>query len=125
MLLVGLYNGTLLIYKIYTNHQTYVSKDLVEQIAKIKAHSNKIIDMGIDTSIGYIYSASINEKCIVISEINYENIIKSVQITNNYLTHFFYDKETKRIFAADTGNAIWIFQVENNVNIFFYMHISG
>lgn len=115
MLLVGLYNGTILIYKIYTNHDTYVSKDLIEQIAKIKAHSNKIIDIGIDVTVGYLYSASINEKSIVISEINYENVIKSIQITNFYITHFYYDKETKRIYVTDTGNAIYIFQVENNV----------
>ena len=44
-----------------------------------------------------------------------ENVLKIIPITSAGITGFVYEKETKRIFLSDSGNSIWILQIENNV----------
>ena len=56
-----------------------VSKELVSLICKVKAHSSKVLSIGINCDTGYIYSCA-NDKYIVISEMNYGTVVKG-----NYL----------------------------------------
>lgn len=127
ILILGLFDGSLLYFKIYANFQIYVSKNLIDQVAKIKPHKNRVINFGIEESAGYCYSAAYNEKSIVISEMNYESIITSFNVSKNSLNNFFYDKENKRIFVTDISNSLWILKVDNyvknnklTINIFIF-----
>jgi hypothetical protein len=117
ILSVGLYDGTVLLYRIYANSSKSdtTGNDLVDQFSKIKPHKNPILEFGIEADFGYIYTAAINEKTIVISEINYETIIKNVPVSGHAISCFKYDKENKRIFVIDVANSIWIMQVLNYV----------
>jgi hypothetical protein len=124
ILILGLFDGTLLYLKIYANFQIYVSKNLVDQVAKIRPHKNRIINFGIEENVGYCYSAAYNEKSIVISEMNYESIITSFNVSKNSLSNFVYDKETKRIYVTDVVNSLWVLRVDNYVRkIHFIINI--
>ncbi len=118
ILAVGLYDGNVMLFRIYANSNKYTTtsgNELVDNFSKIKPHKNLIIDFGIEADYGYIYTAALNEKTIAISEINYETVIKNVSVSNSSITCFKYDKENKRIIIIDVANSIWIMQVVNYV----------
>lgn len=114
MVLIGLYDGTIIVNKIYAN-QLHLSKHLVEEVVKFRIHKNKILDIGFDVSTGYLYTAALGEKNINIYEINYQTLIKSLPLSNAGITKMSYQKESKRMFLTDANNSIWLFQIEDNV----------
>ena len=117
ILLLGLFDGTILIFKLYTRDQTYKGKSLVDLAAKMKHHKNRIIDFEINSSMGYLYSAAYNEKSIVISEINYQSVISTYNVSKYNLNTIVFDKENKRIITTDTNRSLWILHIENHVKI--------
>jgi len=64
-----------LIFKIYWKVTADISKELVSLICKVKAHSSKVIGIGVNYESGYIYSCA-NDKQVVISEMNYGTVVK-------------------------------------------------
>jgi hypothetical protein len=121
LLSVGFFDGSIVIYRIYTYKHNYHNNDLVDQMSKLKPHNYSIIDFGIEADFGYMYSAALNEKYIAVSEFNYETVIKKVPVSNYSIACFKYDKESRRIFTCDSSNSIWVLQVENYVRIIKYL----
>jgi hypothetical protein len=117
MLLLGLYDGTLLIFKVYTNLKEYISKELVEKPIKLRPHKSRIIDFGADISVGYIYTAAYGDNKVSVSEVNYETVITSIPVSRYNLTTFHYENASKRIFFTDEGNSLWILQIIDYVII--------
>jgi hypothetical protein len=110
LLEVGLYNGNINIYKV-----DYTTEMVVDKVGSIKAHNNKIIDMGVNFSTGYMYSAAINERNVVISEINYNTIIKTTKVSNSPISQFHYDSINNRIIFIDESFTLHILEVALNV----------
>jgi hypothetical protein len=125
ILSVGLNDGSVMLFRIYANlnkQNPSLGNELVDNFSKIKPHKNPIIDFGIESDLGYIYTAAFNEKSIAISEINYETVIKNIPVGNSAITCFKYDKENKRIILIDAANSIWIMQVVNYVILSLFIY---
>ena len=85
---VGLGDGSIFLYKINLNNQKNSLKhDFIEEVIKyykkqiscIKAHSYSVIGIGIQYSTGYVFSCA-EEKVLVISEMNYQSVMKGNKI---------------------------------------------
>lgn len=113
--IIGLFDGSIIILRLLTRDASNAKRSLVDFVTKIKPHKSRIIDFALESNVGYIYSAAFNEKNICISEINYNSVISSYNVSNYYLNSFTYDKDSKRIFTTDTNRSLWILQVENGV----------
>jgi len=72
---VGCKDGSILIYKIHSKKSSNSARELVTFMSKVKAHSSKVVSIGINFATGYIYSCA-NEKQVVLSEMNYGTVVK-------------------------------------------------
>jgi hypothetical protein len=110
VLLVALYNGNVNIYKV-----EYVDEIHVDKVGSMKLHNHKIIDMGVNYRTGYMYSAAVDERNVVISEVNYTNVIKTTKVSNFPIVQFHYDNVNGRIIFIDEVNELHILEVMENV----------
>lgn len=120
--LVGLINGTIQLYNIIQPNSIDIT---LEKMSEVKAHNTKILNFGFDALSGYIYSSSINDTSITISEVNYKKIISTQKISNSVLTAFAYDDDRKLIIIADQSFSISIFQVQNPVSFVMLQAFHG
>ena len=111
-ILCGLNNGIIEIFNVYFD----INKNqfFMEKMNQVKPHSNKILGIGFDPSNGYIYSSSINDNNIIISEINYESIINKINLKEiNSITGLYYYNDMKFLFIINSYNSIFCYQIEN------------
>lgn len=120
--LVGLINGTIQLYNIMQLNSTKIT---LEKMSEVKVYNTKILNFGFNALSGYIYSSSINDNAITISEVNYEKVISTLKISNSILTAFAYDDEKKIIIIADFTCSISIFQVQNSVSFVMLQAFHG
>ena len=116
-LFIGLNNGTINVYKIYFNSADDIS--LVKHTS-VRPHSNKIIDIGVNLSSGYIYSCAYGEKTVAISEMNYNCILKNNPISLSGIINFYYDIINKKIFFTNRDSYVYIMDIVLDV-VFIYI----
>lgn len=114
MLCLGFSNGTMIINKIYINESSKISKELVEEVCTVKAHKKKIVGVCINFSTGYIYSVA-RESNLNISEINYQSLMKSIQLSKKEISTMVYDETWNRLFLGDDTGSVWIIDITSPV----------
>jgi hypothetical protein len=83
IIILGLYNGQILIFEIFIKNQNPNSQDILEYIGTINYHINPILCCLFNFQEGYIYSFAKHDTCIKICEYNYQTLIKEFSIYNN------------------------------------------
>ena len=110
-LTIGMYDGSVNIYKIFINETTPETQgNLVVEAGIFQAHLKPIIGTVVNFINGYIYTMS-KENCIKIFDINYQNFIKSVSITVKPMTTMHYDKKTKMLIIGDEMGRFYFIDV--------------
>ena len=100
-LTIGMYDGSVNIYKIFINETTPETHgNLVVEAGIFQAHLKPVIGTVVNFINGYIYTMS-KENCIKIFDINYQNYIKSVSITVKPMTSMLYDEKSKMLIIGD------------------------
>ena len=100
-LTIGMYDGSVNIYKIFINEAKSETKgNLVIEAGIFQAHLKPIIGTVVNFINGYIYTMS-RETCIKIFDINYQNFIKNVSMTVKPMTTMYYDEKTKMLIIGD------------------------
>ena len=94
-LTIGMYDGSVNIYKIFINETTPETQgNLVIEAGIFQAHLKPIIGTVVNFINGYIYTF-VRETNIKIFDINYQNLVKSVPMIVKPMTSMFYDKNQK------------------------------
>ena len=110
-LTIGMYDGSVNIYKIFINETTPETQgNLVVEAGIFQAHLKPIIGTVVNFINGYIYTMS-KENCIKIFDINYQNFIKSVSITVKPMTTMQYDEKTKMLIIGDEMGRFYFIDV--------------
>ena len=100
-LTIGMYDGSVNIYKIFINETTPETQgNLVVEAGVFQAHLKPIIGTVVNFINGYIYTMS-QENCIKIFDINYQNFIKNVPMTVKPMSAMYYDEKTKMLIIGD------------------------
>jgi hypothetical protein len=76
-------NGQILIFKIYINEPSSTTKEIIEYIGTINEHYSPPLCCIINFQCGYTYSFGQNEKNVKICDLNYQNIVKEVNVLTN------------------------------------------
>ena len=84
---LGLKNGQILLFKIFISETSNVSMEILEYIGTINEHFSKPLCCIINFKYGYTYSFGQYEKTIKICDLNYQNLVKEIDI--------FKDKKSK------------------------------
>ena len=115
-LTIGMYDGSVNIYKIFINENTPETQgNLVVEAGIFQAHLKPIIGTVVNFINGYIYTMS-KENCIKIFDINYQNFIKSVPMTVKSMTSMYYDEKSKLLIIGDeTGRFYFVDVFEDPV----------
>ena len=115
-LTIGMYDGSVNIYKIFINENTPETQgNLVVEAGIFQAHLKPIIGTVVNFINGYIYTMS-QENCIKIFDINYQNFIKSVPMTVKAMTSMYYDEKAKLLIIGDeTGRFYFVDVFEDPV----------
>lgn len=123
-LLVGTTCGEIHIFKIYIREKAHIARELVEQIGLIKAHQARIVGLDVDTKTGYIFSTAA-EGQLVISEQNYQCIIKKIEISKTRLTTLTFLEEEKLLITTDEKGSMWFLDVSSALNPTVIQGIHG
>ena len=100
-LTIGMYDGSVNIYKIFINETTPETQgNLVVEAGVFQAHLKPIIGTVVNFINGYIYTMS-QENCIKIFDINYQNFIKNVPMTVKPMSAMYYNEKTKMLIIGD------------------------
>ena len=100
-LTIGMYDGSVNIYKIFINETTPETQgNLVIEAGIFQAHTKPIIGTVVNFINGYIYTMA-RECCIKIFDINYQNLVKSVPMTVKPMTSMYYDEKSKILIIGD------------------------
>ena len=100
-LTIGMYDGSVNIYKIFINETTPETQgNLVIEAGQFQAHLKPIIGTVVNFINGYIYTMA-RECCIKIFDINYQNLVKSVPMTVKPMTAMHYDEKSKILIIGD------------------------
>ena len=108
-LTIGMYDGSVNIYKIFINETTPETQgNLVIEAGIFQAHLKPIIGTVVNFINGYIYTMS-RENCIKIFDINYQNLVKTVPMTIKPMTCMYYDEKAKILIIGDeTGRFYFV-----------------
>ena len=100
-LTIGMYDGSVNIYKIFINETTPETQgNLVIEAGIFQAHLKPIIGTVVNFVNGYIYTMA--RECIIkIFDINYQNLVKSVPMTVKPMTSMYYDEKSKILIIGD------------------------
>ena len=110
-------NGQILLFKIFINESSSVTKDIIEYNGTINEHFTKPLCCMINFSCGYTYSFGQYEKVIKICDLNYQNLIKEVDILKG--------KKSKGIICVDyTISLEYVYLQDDNGSIYFIDIIS-
>ncbi len=118
LLVIGFSNGTIDIFKIFVNESNNETREFIEHLSTLKVHKRAIIGVAINFTIGYVYSCA-KENVLNISELNYQSLMRSVNISKKELNNYFYDEENLRLYLTDEAGSIWIVDLMSSVRIFF------
>ena len=100
-LTIGMYDGSINIYKIFINETTPETQgNLVIEAGIFQAHLKPIIGTVVNFINGYIYTMA-KECCIKIFDINYQNLVKTVPMTIKPMTSMYYDEKSKILIIGD------------------------
>ena len=114
---LSLKNGQILIFKIFINESSSITREIIEYIGTINEHFSKPICCIINFNCGYIYSFGQYEKNIKICDLNYQNLIKEIDI--------FKGKKSKGFICVDyTISLEYVYAQDDNGSIYFIDIIS-
>ena len=100
-LTIGMYDGSVNIYKIFINETTPETQgNLVIEAGIFQAHLKPIVGTVVNFINGYIYTMA-KECCIKIFDINYQNLVKTVPMTIKPMTSMHYDEKSKILIIGD------------------------
>ena len=100
-LTIGMYDGSVNIYKIFINETTPETQgNLVIEAGIFQAHLKPIVGTVVNFINGYIYTLA-RETNIKIFDINYQNFVKSVPMTVKPMTSMLYDEKSKILIIGD------------------------
>jgi hypothetical protein len=116
VLAAGLNNGSVLLFKIYINETSDISKDLVEELCVVKAHKKRIIGVAVNFIKGYVYTVA-RDGVINISEINYQSIMRNIKISKKEFSRCVFEEKKNRLFLTDEGGSIWIVDMSDSVSM--------
>ena len=110
-LTIGIYDGSVNIYKIFINETTPETQgNLVIEAGVFQAHLKPIIGTVVNFINGYIYTLA-RETCIKIFDINYQNLVKTVPMTVKNMTSMYYDEKSKILIIGDEMGRFYFFDV--------------
>ena len=105
-------NGQILIFKIYINEPSSTTKEIIEYIGTINEHFSIPLCCIINFQCGYTYSFGQNEKNAIICDVNYQNMVKEVNILTN--------KKSKGLICIDyTISLEYIYAQGDDGSIYF------
>ena len=114
---LGLKNGQILLFKIFISETSNVSMEILEYIGTINEHFTKPLCCIINFKYGYTYSFGQYEKTIKICDLNYQNLVKEIDI--------FKDKKSKGFICVDyTISLEYVYIQDDNGSIYFIDIIS-
>ena len=114
---LGLKNGQILLFKIFISETSNVSMEILEYIGTINEHFSKPLCCIINFKYGYTYSFGQYEKTIKICDLNYQNLVKEIDI--------FKDKKSKGFICVDyTISLEYVYIQDDNGSIYFIDIIS-
>jgi hypothetical protein len=117
VLSVGTNTGNIFLYKIYINETSDITKELAENMCVIKTNKRNIVGIAINFVKGYVYSFA-KDHNIIISEMNYQSIMRIVPVSKKDFSCMYYDETKLRCFATDDGGSIWIIDIYDSVICF-------
>ena len=119
---LGLYNGQILIFRLYIKEMNVTSKDILEYIGTINYHITPTLSCIINFKEGYSYSFAKHEAGVKICELNYQSLIKELSIYNDTYKK---NKKNKGIICVDyTISFEYIYIQDDEGSIFFIDIIS-
>ena len=114
---LSLKNGQILLFKIFINESSSITREIIEYIGTINEHFSKPLCCIINYICGYTYSFGQYEKVIKICDLNYQNLIKEIDI--------FKGKKSKGIICVDyTISLEYLYVQDDNGSIYFIDIIS-
>ena len=114
---LSLKNGQILIFKIFINESSSITREIIEYIGTINEHFSKPLCCIINFSCGYTYSFGQYEKTIKICDLNYQNLLKEIDI--------FKGKKSKGFICVDyTISLEYVYVQDDNGSIYFIDIIS-
>ena len=112
-LCVSLKNGQILLFKIFINEPSSITKEIIEYIGTINQHYTSPLACIINFNTGYTYSFAEYEKIMKICDVNNQNLIKDVNIITN--------KKTKGFICIDYSISLdFIYAQCDDGTIFFF-----
>lgn len=114
-LCLGLNDGTVQLYKVFTTESTQESQgQFVIEAGTINCHKVPIVGSVVNFNYGYIYTVA-KETVIKISELNYQTLMKEIPITKRNITKMQYENRMGRMILGDEGGSIYIVDMTTNV----------
>ena len=114
---LSLKNGQILIFKIFISETSNISMEIIEYIGTINEHFSKSLGCIINFKYGYTYSFGQYEKTIKICDLNYQNLVKDIDLFKN--------KKIKGFICVDyTISLEYVYIQDDNGSIFFIDIIS-
>lgn len=110
-LCIGMSNGEIQLYKIYTTESSETSKEFVEYSGNITCHYTPILGCLINFELAYIYSFAKYDETIKISEINYTTLMKESLIIKNKLLDIDSSISDQRILICDIKGNVHIIDI--------------
>ena len=110
-LCIGMSNGEIQLYKIYTTESSETSKEFVEYSGNITCHYTPILGCLINFELAYIYSFAKYDETIKISEINYTTLMKESLIIKNKLLDIDSSISDERILICDIKGNVHIIDI--------------
>ena len=114
-LCVGLNDGSVQLYKVYTTESTEESKgEFIIEAGVISCYNVAIVGAVVNFNYGYIYTIA-KDVYIKISELNYQSLMKEHVVTKRSITRMVYDDVMGRVMLGDEGGSVYIVDITTNV----------
>ena len=112
---LSLKNGQILIFKIFINESSSITKEIIEYIGTINEHFSRPLCCIINFDCGYTYSFGQYEKSIKICDLNYQNLVKEVDIFKNKKSKGFiwvdYTISLECVYLQDDNGSIYFIDI--------------
>ena len=115
ILCLGFDSGEIRLLRIYITESATITKNLVDEVACIKAHKKAIISIQIDYKTGYVFTIC-EDNILNISEYNYQTNIKSIKISKEKLTCLLYDITNSLLVITDVIGSLYFYNVDNPID---------
>lgn len=115
ILCLGFDSGEIRLLRIYITESSTITKNLVDEVACIKAHKKPIISIQVDYKTGYVFTIC-EDNILNISEYNYQTNIKSIKISKEKLTCLLYDITNSLLVITDAIGSIYFYNVDNPID---------